>query len=83
MQRQFFNEQSFCKYLAETEEYSERKRYLALRGAEGDHLSERSEGGKLPEQKTRRPRCFEEAENPFKGVLRGGCKGGRAGGAAP
>ena len=69
--------------MAEADFNSRRKRTLALRVAEGDHLSERSEGGKLPEQKTRRPRWFGEAEYLFKGVLRGGCKGGREGGEAP
>ena len=47
-----------------------------LRGAEGDHLSERSEGGKLPEQETRRPRRFREVESLLKG-----CSGGSAEGA--
>ena len=49
---------------------------MALRGAEGDHLSERSEGGKLPQLWPRCLRRFAEAEN-LKRVLRGECRGGQ------
>ena len=48
-----------------------------LRVAEGDHLSERSEGGKLPQPKTRCPRHLADVEN-----LLWGCFGGDARGAA-
>ena len=54
-----------------------------LRGAEGDRLTERSEGRKLPELQPRCPRHFGVIEDLSQGVLRGGCKGGREGGVAP
>ena len=63
-------------YLAETETIQSESGLWHLRGAEGDHLSERSEGRKLPQQKTRRPRHMKEVENLLKG-----CSGGSAEGA--
>ena len=47
-----------------------------LRGAEGDHLNERSEGGKLPQRKTRAL----ATQRQLKALLRG-CFGGDARGA--
>ena len=53
-----------------------------LRVAEGDHLNERSEGRKLPQQEPRALATLRILKT-FLGVLRGGCKGGREGGVAP
>ena len=69
--------------LAETDFIQRKSAIWHLRGAEGDHLTERSEGRKLPQQMPRCPRHTEVIEDPSLGVLRGGCKGGREGGAAP
>ena len=50
---------------------------MALRGAEGDHLSERSEGGKLPQQEPRALATLRKLK-----TLLGGASGGMQGGAA-
>ena len=50
-------------YLAEMETIQSESGLWHKRGAEGDHLSERSEGRKLPQQETRCPRCLTEIEN--------------------
>ena len=47
-----------------------------LRVAEGDHLSERSEGGKLPQHKTRALDTLGKLDAPLRG-----CSGGSAEGA--
>ena len=49
-----------------------------LRGAEGDRLTERSEGRKLPQPEPRALAILRSLKT-FLGVLRGGCKGGRSG----
>ena len=48
---------------------------MALRVAEGDHLSERSEGGKLPQYKTRALAILRKLK-----TLLGGASGGMQGG---
>ena len=68
--------------MAETDFVQSGSRVWHLRVAEGDHLNERSERGKLPQRKTRALAVLRKLKT-FLGVFRGGCKGGRAGGAAP
>ena len=50
-----------------------------LRGAEGDHLSERSEGGKLPQQMPRCPRQPAEIDNALWGCFGGDARGAEKG----
>ena len=59
--------------------HSTRKRTLALRGAQGDRRAKR--GSSRSRSRAALAEC-RMLENPS-GVLRGGCKGGREGGAAP
>ena len=54
-----------------------------LRVAEGDHLTEHREERKLPQHKTRALAALRKLMTSPSGVFRGGCKGGRGGGAAP
>ena len=53
-----------------------------LRVAEGDHLSERSEGGKLPQHKTRALATLRKLKTFLRGCS-GGSAGGSRRGAAP
>ena len=69
-------------YQAETDFAQSGSVLWHLRVAEGDHLNERSERGKLPQQETRALATLRKLKT-FLGVLRGGCKGGREGGVAP
>ena len=62
--------------LAETDFIQRKSAIWHLRGAEGDHLTERSEGRKLPQQMPRCPRHSEVIDN-----LLMGCSGGSAEGA--
>ena len=55
--------------------WPKRKRTLALRVAEGDHLSEQSERGKLPQHKTRALAALRKLK-----TLLGGASGGMQGG---
>ena len=63
--------------LAEADFVQSERGLWHLRVAEGDHLSERSEGGKLPQRKTRAL----ATQRHLKAFLRG-CFGGDARGAA-
>ena len=54
---------------------------MALRVAEGDRLSERSEGGKLPQHKTRALATLGNLNAPRMGCFGGDARGKR--GAAP
>jgi len=69
--------------LAETDFIQRKGAIWHLRGAEGDHLTERSEGRKLPELQPRCPRHSGVIEDSSWGCFGGGCKGGREGGVAP
>ena len=71
-----FSTATYLQYLAEADFAQSESVLWHLRVAEGDHLSERSEGRKLPQHRTRalaRPRTL-------KTLLRG-CFGGDARGA--
>ena len=77
-----FNRQTSLWYLAEADINPKRKRTLALRGAEGDHLSERSERGKLPQHKTRALANLRQLKT-FLGGAPGGMQGGPRRGRSP
>ena len=61
--------------MAETESTQSTSLLGHLRGAEGDHLTERSEGRKLPQLEPRALATPRELKTSPSGVLRGGCKG--------
>ena len=69
--------------MAETDSTQSGSVLWQLRGAEGDHLTERSEGRKLPQQMPRCPRHTDVIEDPSLGGASGGMQGGREGGEAP
>ena len=69
--------------MAETDSTQSGSALWHLRGAEGDHLTERSEGRKLPQQMPRCPRHTEVIEDPSLGGASGGMQGGAAKGASP
>ena len=50
-----------------------------LRVAEGDHLSERSEGGKLPQHKTRALATLRKLKAPLRGCFGGDARGAEKG----
>ena len=65
--------------MAETDFAQSESGIWHLRGAEGDHLSERSEGRKLPQQMPRCPRRFSEIENALRGWFGGDARGAAKG----
>jgi len=72
----FFNGQICQWYLAEAEFDQSGSGVWHLRVAEGDHLSEWSEGRKLPQHKTRALAILRKLNVPLRG-----CSGGSAEGA--
>ena len=62
--------------MAETDFVQSESGIWHLRVAEGDRLSERSEGGKLPQRKTRALATLRKLKAPLRG-----CSGGSAEGA--
>ena len=52
---------------------------MALRVAEGDHLSERSEGGKLPQHKTRALATLRKLKASLRGCFGGDARGAEKG----
>ena len=65
--------------MAEADFNSRRKRTLALRVAEGDHLSERSEGRKLPQHKTRALATLRKLKTFLRGCFGGDARGAEKG----
>ena len=75
-QRHALNMQKYRRYLAEADFAQSESVLWHLRVAEGDHLSERSEGRKLPQHKTRALAVLCKLKAPLRG-----CSGGSAEGA--
>ena len=65
--------------MAETKSTQSTRLLGQLRGAEGDRLTERSEGRKLPQQMPRCPRRFSEIENALRGWFGGDARGAAKG----
>ena len=68
--------------MAETDFVQSGSRVWHLRVAEGDHLNERSERGKLPQRKTRALAVLRKLK-PFFGGASGGMQGGPRRGRSP
>ena len=81
-QRHALNMQKYRRYLAEADFAQSESVLWHLRVAEGDHLSERSEGRKLPQRKTRALAVLRKLKTLFRGAS-GGMQGGPRRGRSP
>ena len=78
-QRHALNMQKYRRYLAEADFAQSESVLWHLRVAEGDHLSERSEGGKLPKRKTRALATHRKLITPLRGCFGGDARGAEKG----
>ena len=77
-----FSTATYLQYLAEADFAQSESVLWHLRVAEGDHLSERSEGGKLPKHRTRALDVLRKLKT-FLGGASGGMQGGPRRGRSP
>ena len=82
MQRVASARPNYLQYLAEADFAQSESVLWHLRVAEGDHLSERSEGGKLPKHRTRALDVLRKLKT-FLGGASGGMQGGPRRGRSP
>ena len=74
-----FSTATYLQYLAEADFAQSESVLWHLRVAEGDHLSERSEGGKLPQHKTRALATPRKLKTPLRGCFGGDARGAEKG----